>query len=267
MLPIKLDHENLPNLPLPTDKAINGVFLSMQAILSEKVIPHFSDWDEVSATEISRLRRDLFFRRMEDEDNRIGLATLLVRHRHNSTILIHERLFDFMAFVLPSRAEVSISGGTREEQMVLAFSEFFLRHHFEHVLFPERSEIEVIGSDMTYATEWAKREPASYQMLREVLSDRMSGIKGEDYLSLIDRAQRGEKPGFKLGRVVAEYAREIAGLPGRFLPDLFPDLDRDIKTRVLNTCFSQQPVPIATTGQEGSQSAQSAQAVRTDHRP
>jgi ATP-dependent Lon protease len=237
MLPIKLDHQNLNSLPLPTDKAINRVFQSLQAILSEKIIPHFGNRNEVSFSQLSNMRRNLFFRRMQDEDNRTGLATLLVRHRQNWTILIHERLFDLLAFVLPFRTELSASGGTSEEQKLLAFSELFLRHHLEHIVFPKKNEFEVIRSDMEYLINWSKSAPTSYRMLRDALAEGMTGIKGKDFLNLLNRVERGEDPGFGSGRVVAGYTREIAGLPGRFLLDLFSDLDCDTKIRVLNACY------------------------------
>ena len=70
------------------------------------------------------------------------------------------------------------------------------------------------------------------------MSNPMNGINAGDYLELLDRAKAGEENESRLGRMEAVYARRIAELPGRFLIDLFPDLDFQMKLRVLNRLYS-----------------------------
>jgi ATP-dependent Lon protease len=171
---------------------------------------------------------------MEDQGNRILLPSLLLRQRLSWTILIHERLFDYLAYILPIRPESAEQAGTGEEQGLLRFSEFLLKHHFEHLVFPNETELDVIRSDIEFATGWAEKDPKGYQALREVLNNPRFGIIGRNYLSLLDRMQRGQNCDFTLGRTAAVYARNIAELPGSFLVDLFPNLDLDMKMRVLN---------------------------------
>ena len=50
-------------------------------------------------------------------------------------------------------------------------------------------------------------------------------------------AERDEKCDFRLGRMAAAHARHIAELPMRFLIDLFPDLDFEVKVRVLSNSY------------------------------
>ncbi len=237
MLPIELDHTVLNTLPIPTDKAINRVFQTLQIILSQHTIPYFRNERGVSLTQLSSLRQNVYFRRMEDEDNRIPLPTLLVRHRQSWTVLIHERLFDYIAFLVPAQPSFTYAGGTAEERKILKFTEFFLRHHFEHLLFPDKTELDVIRSDIDFAMRWREKDPASYRMLREVICDPLTGIMGKNYIHLLDRAERSEQSEFRLARILAAYTRDIADLPGRFIIDIFPDLDVGSKMRVLSKSF------------------------------
>ncbi len=105
---------------------------------------------------------------------------------------------------------------------MLKFSEFLLRHHLEHLVFPNATELDVIRSDIDFAAELRKKDPKGYQALREMLSNPMNGINARDYLELLDRAERGEECEFRLGRIEANYAMRVAELPSRFLIDLFP---------------------------------------------
>ena len=168
MLPIELDHKVLSTIPIPTDKSINRVFQTLQTILSQAVIPYFRNDRGVSLVQLADLRQSIFFRRMEDEENRVAMPTLLLRQGRSWTILIHEKLFDYLAFVLSFRPEFRGPDGDREERRMLKFSEFLLRHHFEHLVFPNASELDIIRSDIEFATVWRKKDPKGYQAFREV---------------------------------------------------------------------------------------------------
>ncbi|MGA2400682.1 MAG: S16 family serine protease [Syntrophobacteraceae bacterium] len=243
MLPFELDHKVLSTIPIPADKSINKVFQTLQVVLSQTVIPYFRNERGVSLVQLADLRQSIFFRRMEDEEHKVALPTLLLRQGQNYTILIHEKLFDYMASILSSRPEFRGPDGDREERRMLKFSEFLLRHHFEHLVFPNASELDVIRSDIEFAEGWRQKDPKGYQAFMEVMSNPLNGIIGKDYVELLERAQRGEKCDFRLGRIVAAHARRIAELPLRFLIDLFPDLDFGMKVRVLSNSYRSSRIP------------------------
>ncbi len=237
MLPIELDHKALNTLPVPAYKSINRVFETLQTILSQNIIPYFRNDRGVSLVQLADLRQSIVFRRMEDEENKISLPTLLLRQKRNWTILIHERLLDYLAHILSFRTEFKEPAGALEERGMLKFSEVLLRHHFEHLVFPNAGELEVIRSDIDFAAGWTKKDPKGYHAFVAVLSNPANGIIGKNYIELLDRAQRLEKFDFRLGRIAAAYARNIAELPAGFLMDLFPDLDLEMKLRVLSHTY------------------------------
>ena len=237
MLPIELDHKVLDTVPVPAFKSINRVFQTLQTILSQNTIPYFRNDRGVSLVQLADLRQSIVFRRMEDEGNKILLPTLLLRQKRSWTILIHENLLDYLAHILSFRSEFREPAGAVEEPGMLKFSEFLLRHHFEHLVFPNASELDVIRSDIEFAAGWGKKDPKGYQAFVEVLSNPVNGIIGKNYVELLDRVQRPEEFDFRLGRIAALYARHIADLPGSFLIDLFPDLDLEIKLRVLSHTY------------------------------
>lgn len=237
MLPVELDHKKLNSFPFPTDKAVSKVFQVLEAVLSQKTFPYYRDRRGASPARLSEIRQSLSFRRMEDEDSRIGMATLLVSKRRNWMLLIHERLFDYLALILSGQPEIAFTAGTQEEQKTLVFCRFLLRHYCEHLLFPEKTEAEVIRSDLDFAADLRGNEPESYRGLREILAEGINGIGGRDYLELLDRVERGAECDVRMARIIARYARNISELPSRFLLDIFPGLELDLKMRVLSDCY------------------------------
>lgn len=237
VLPILLDHKVLNSLPIPNDKAISRVFQTFQTIVGQKTIPFFRNHRGVNLVQLSNIRQNLFFRRMEDEEHRVGLLTLLVRSQQSWTVLIHERIFDYLAFVLPARPGPELGSGISEERKMTAFSEFFLRHHFEHILFPDKSEVEVVRSDIDFARGLSIGDPKTYAALRAALSDQMNGITGKGYLQLLDREEEDSRCDFSMGRIISAYTQSVAALPAHFLPDVFRDLDVEAKMRVLSHCY------------------------------
>ncbi len=238
MIPILLDHKILKNLPAPNDKTISRVFQAFQTIVGQKTIPFFRNNRGVNLVQLANIRQTLFFRRIEDAENRIGFPSLLVRTQQTWTILIHEKFFDYLAFVLPVRPGLELLGGRiNEERKMMAFTEFFLRHQFEHILFPDKSEAEVIRSDIEFARGLAESDSKTYTSLRAALADPTNGIVGEGYLELMDGKEEDARCDFKMGRILSAFIRSVAALPGGFLPDVFRDLDKDVKTRVLNRCY------------------------------
>ena len=237
MLPIELDHKVLNSVPVPAYKSINRVFETFQTILSQNTIPYFRNDRGVSLVQLADLRQSIIFRRMEDEENKILLPTLLLRQKRSWTILIHENLLDYLAHILSYRPEFKEPAGALKERGMLKFSEFLLRHHFEHLVFPNASEFDVIRSDIEFAATWGKRDPKGYQAFLEVLSNPVNGIIGKNYVELLERTQRPDEFDFRLGRITAAYSRHLADLPGNLLVDLFADLDLEMKLRVLSHIY------------------------------
>ncbi len=237
MLPIELDHKILSTVPAPAYKYINSVFQAFQTILSQNIIPYFRNDRGVSLVQLADLRQSIVFSRMEDEENKILLPTLLLRQKRSWTILIHENLLDYLAHILSYRAEFKEPAGAMKERGMLKFSEFLLRHHFEHLVFPNSNEFDVIRSDIEFAATWGKKDPKGYHAFLEVLSNPVNGIIGKNYVELLDLAQRRDEFDFRLGRMAAAYSRHLADLPGSFLVNLFTDLDLEMKLRVLSHSY------------------------------
>jgi ATP-dependent Lon protease len=234
---MELNHEVPHTLPVPTDKGINRVFEALQTILGQTVIPYFRNSRGVSLVQLADLRQAIVFRRMEDPGKNIPLPTILLRQGQKWTILIHERLFDYLAFTLPPRPEFRGPDGSREQLRVMKFCEFLLRHHLEHLIFPNETEADVIRSDIDFAAELKRNDPKGHQAFREVMGNPMNGIETGEYLELLDRAEPERENKAALDRLEANYAGHVAELPGRFLIDLFPDLDFQMKFRVLDRLY------------------------------
>jgi len=237
MLPIELDHKAFNVMPAPEYRSASRVIQTLQGIVNQTVVPYFKTGRGVSLVQLADLRQSVAFRRMEDEGNRISMPTLLLRQKQGWTILIHEKLFDYLARIFSFHPELSQSAGEVEERKMLKFCEFFLRHHFEHLIFSNESELDVIRSDIMFAAGWAKDDPKGYQAFVEVLTDPRSGIVGNNFVEVLGRAKEGEQIDFRLEKIAAAYPGRIAELPGKFLVDLFADLDFEMKVRVLNLIY------------------------------
>ncbi|MBC8420179.1 MAG: hypothetical protein ISR62_08530 [Desulfobacteraceae bacterium] len=153
MFPMKFDHKVLETLPVPDTERIQEVLQILRTITMGRVIPYFRKKKGTDPSVIARVVEHLFIKRLEDAENHIHTVSLLSREDKTWIIHIHERIFDYLAFVIPSDPESRLGGHTGEEKKVLAFTEFLLRHEIEHMLYPKRSEREVIRSDVKHAEE------------------------------------------------------------------------------------------------------------------
>lgn len=233
MLPMFFDPKLLGTLPLQDKEGINRVSHILKAILGRRVMPYFRTKRGIDSTRIARLMDSLSIRRLEDDENRIALVHLLSKRGRKYVLHIHERVFDYLAFVFPSDPEARLGGSTREEGKMLAFSEFMLRHAVEHLFYPDKSEREIIRTDMTFVMNRREEDPTFYQMLRNALSDEMNGLKGEPYLTLMV-AVENEKPGeYLITRILTPYVQALTEIPPEIFGEIFPLLDRDIKAGLL----------------------------------
>ncbi len=237
MFPMEFDHRVLESLPLPGKEDINRVLLVLHAIVNRRIFPYFKKRKGTDPTLIVRQAERFQIKRLEDDDNQVRTVSLISRKGAHWTIHIHERIFDYLAFVLPTDPESKIGGRTSEESKVLAFAEFFMRHEMEHILYPEKSEREAIHSDVLFAMDQRANDPTFYRMLRNSLADEMTGLKGEIYLALFDSAEQEKPYEYLITRILDAHVINLEELPEPLLRDIFPTLDRNMKTRILGECY------------------------------
>lgn len=233
MFPLEFDHNLLETLPVPEPESINNVLRILKTVASGRVFPYFRNRRGTDPTLIARTTERLAIQRLEDPENRVGITSLVSKKDQGWVIQIHERVFDFMAFVLPSDPESRLGGRTDEEGKLLALIEFLLRHQIEHMLYPDESERVAIRSDLIFAMEQRKDDPTFYRMLRNVLADEMNGLKGKPYLALFDSAEEDRPYEYLITRMLDSLVISLADIPRYLLHPAFPTLDTDLKTKLL----------------------------------
>lgn len=237
MFPMEFDHRLLATLPLPDEARIRSVVQLLQAIVNRRLLPYFRTKRGTDPLLIGHVPEQLTIIRLEDEDNRIRTVSTVSGRDDTWTIRIHERIFDFLSFVLPTDPNSRLGGGSREEQKMLAFAAFFLRHEVEHVLYPEHREREVIQADLDFAEDHRRSDPTSYRMLRHGLADELNGLKGAQYLALFDAAERALPVDSLIGDVFSTLVTALADFPEDLLRETFPNLDTELKGRVLGEVY------------------------------
>jgi ATP-dependent Lon protease len=243
MLPFELDHKVLSVVPIPEYRSVNRAIQTLQNILSQNIVTYFKIERGVSLLQLTNLRQAVVFRRMEDEGNRILLPTLLLRQKKGWAVLIHQRLLNIMAYVFSLRSELEEPGEATGELGMLKFCEFLLRHHFEHLVFPNAGELDVIRSDIEFVGGWEKNRPKDYHAFLGALSNPEYGIIGKDFIELLEHAKSGEEFDSRLERIASLYVGHVAELPAKFLIELYPDLDFDMKMEVLSHIYRNSLLP------------------------
>ncbi|GKT08755.1 S16 family serine protease [Desulforhabdus sp. TSK] len=237
MFPMEFDHRILGTLPFPTDEQTRRITELLRAIIGRRIVPHFKTRKGTDPIVLARCQERLSINRLEDEANRNRLVTLLTRSGDGWVLHLHERIFDYLAFVIPSDPESRLGDGTLDERKMLAFAELLLRHQMEHILYPDHTERDVISADVDFAMEQRRADPTFYRMLRSALADEMNGIRGELYLALMDHAEQ-ERPYHEVvSRVLEGATTALADLSGRELHEVFPVLDVDLKSRLLGELY------------------------------
>jgi endopeptidase La len=237
MFPMSFDYKVLETLPLQDKEGVNRVISILMAIAVRRVMPYFRNKRGTDPSAVSRVNEHLTLRRLEDEENRIHTVSLISKNDKGWRLGIHERVFDYLGFVIPSDPESRLGGRTLDEAKMLAFAEFLLRHEIEHMLYPLETEREVIRGDVGFAMERRKDDPTFYRMLRNALADEMTGLKGYPYLALLDAAEQDKPYEYLITRILSPYGTILADIPETLLRGVFPLLDTDLKTRVLGECY------------------------------
>lgn len=237
MFPLEFDHSVLDSLPLSLDEDIKRVVQVVKAIIARRVVPYFKKKRGTDAILAARVAEQLAIERMEDEGNRVRGVSLVAQRDKTWVITVHERIFDYLAFVIPSHPDANLAEGTPEMHKMLAFAEFMLRHQVQHVLYPESTENDVIVADAAFAMDRRSNDPTFYRELRQALSDEMNGLKGEGYLALFDCAEQSENTDNAVSRILNDYTGILVDFPEALLQNVFPSLCTNVKTRVLGLLF------------------------------
>ncbi len=247
MFPIEFDHTILDSLPLPDPNDTTRVLQILKAVISRRVIPYFRRSRGTDPLVARRVTDRINIRRLEDYRNKIRAVSLVARRGDEWNVMLHERLFDYLAFVIPSHPESPLGAGTPEERKMLAFMELLLRHQVEHMLYPEATEREVISADVDFAMNRRRDDPTFYRDLRRALDDEMNGLKAKPFLALFDLAEREQPYDAQIRRMLDIFAMALGDMPEQTIQDVFPTLCAEVKTKLLGVCFrrsSQNTYPL-----------------------
>jgi ATP-dependent Lon protease len=238
MLPLEFDDRVLSNLPFPTDAGVKRVLNVLNAMVARRVLPYFRTRRKVDPIRLTRVSERYSISRLEDFHERLQAVSLLTHTLQGWTIQIHERVFDYLALVIPKDPNAGLTTGGQEGREALAFAEMLLRHEIEHMVYPERSEREVIISDVEFAMDRREHDPTFYSTLCEALVDEMNGLQGRLYLSLFQHQEAGKSIGELIDTVIAGHVKRLAKAPLNLLRGAFSTTGRELKTLVIAACFS-----------------------------
>jgi ATP-dependent Lon protease len=212
-------------------------------MVARRIVPYFKKKRGTDAIVLARVSEHMAIRRLDDEGSHVEVMSLLTPEGEGWVIQIHERLFDYLAFVIPSDPESRLGDGTPEEGKLLAFAEFLLRHQVEHLLYPQHHEREVILGDAEFAMDRRAGDPTFYRALRQALADEMNGLKGTDYLLLLDQAEKGLPLDDMVASILSHVVPLLADLPEPLLERVFPLVDGELKGELLGEWFRRSGSP------------------------
>jgi ATP-dependent Lon protease len=238
MLPLEFDDRVLSNLPFPSDAGVKRVLNVLNAMVARRVLPYFRTRRKVDPIRLTRVSERYSISRLEDFHERVRAVSLLTHTLQGWTIQIHERVFDYLALVIPKDPNANLTTGGQEGREALAFAEMLLRHEVEHMVYPERSERQVIISDLEFAMDRRDNDPTYYATLCEALVDEMNGLQGRLYLNLFECQEAGQETGELLDTIIADHVKRLAEAPLNLLRGAFSTTGRELKTLVIAACFS-----------------------------
>ncbi len=237
MFPLEFDHNVLDNLPIITEHDSKRVIGILKTIVFRRVLPYYKKHRGTDAILAAQIQENLEIVRLEDDDNCVRSLSIAVRKNGSFKILVHERIFDYLAFLIPGNIDHGLMEGGPEEKKMLALSEFMLRHEIEHILYPNRSLRELITSDALFAEEKRISDPTYYHALRRSLCDELNGLRGETYLRLFDRSEGKLNDENQVSELVSRYVYVLRDYPENLLDDIFPFADEELNLKLLGACF------------------------------
>ena len=126
MFPLEFDYEILATLPVPNNEDIRPVGQTLEAIMTRRVIPYFKKKRGTDSIVLAKAMKKFSIARLEDEVGQVRMISLLTRNDDAWSLMVHERIFDYLAFVIPSDPDSRLGNGTAEERKMLAFAELLL---------------------------------------------------------------------------------------------------------------------------------------------
>lgn len=237
MFPMEFDPKLLNSLPYPGQEGIRRAVRILQATVVRRLLPYFRTHRGTDPILLARIKDQLTIQRLEDESGAVRTVSFLRPQGDGWLVLIHERVFDYLAFVIPSDPESRLGEGTRDERKMLAWAELLLRHQVEHALYPEAKEREVILGDARFAMARRAADPTYYRMLLEALADEMNGIQGRRYLALMEHAEQQRPLEAQVRRILEDHVGVLADAPVPFLEDMIGFLDPELQAGILGHCF------------------------------
>ncbi len=238
MFPVTFDRQVLEGLPYPEEEDIARVLGVLKIVLERRVLPYFRTRRGTDPRHSALVMDRVRLERLEDDQRVIAPLSLLFKRDPHWVIAVHERLFDYFAFVLPGDSKGLVTEGTDEERRALAFAEFLLRHQMEHLLYPKTAETAVVESDVVFAVEKAQEDPTFYRLLVHILRDEMVGIRGEEYLQLFDAEVQGTGTASLVYRMVLRASSWLADLEEKLFSETLTGLDMDCRVQALGECWN-----------------------------
>ncbi|ROQ93364.1 S16 family serine protease [Desulfosoma caldarium] len=238
MFPVTFDRQVLEGLPYPEEDDITRVLGVLKTVMEQRVLPYFRTRRGTDPRHSALVMDRVRLERLEDDQRVIAPLSLLLRRDAQWIIAIHERLFDYLAFVLPGDSKGLVTEGSDEERRALAFAEFLLRHQMEHLLYPKTAETAVVERDVAFAMAKAEDDPTFYRLLVHILGDEMVGIKGSDYLALFDAEAQGIPVAPLVYRMALKASSWLADLEDSLFAQVLSSLDADCRVQALGECWN-----------------------------
>lgn len=244
MFPMEFDRNVLDGLPFPDPESIGRVIKILRSMVTRRVLPYFKTRRGTDPLQLAKISKTFSIERLEDYSQEIEVIGLVDLKSSGPVLCIHERFFDLLAFVIPSDPHARLGEGPLEEQRILAFAEFLLRHLMEHALYPEHMECDVVEADAEFAKDRSANDPTFYRNLTEALDDELNGLKGAAYSALLDAARAGHAIDKPSKKIVASILPILSRLPIRWLAPVLPWLAPDLQTRIFGECYKRSRTTI-----------------------
>jgi hypothetical protein len=98
MFPLEFDYEILATLPMPNNEDIRRVRQILEAIINGRVIPYFKKKRGTDSIALAKAMKEFSIARLEDELVQVRIISLLTRKDDAWSLMVHERIFDYLAF-------------------------------------------------------------------------------------------------------------------------------------------------------------------------
>ncbi len=109
MFPAEFNYKILESLPIINDQDVKRIILLLRNIVSMRILPYFRNKRGTDPILLAQVERNTIIKRLEDDQGRIRAVSLIERDGHSWKIHIHERVFDYFAFVIPaSHTEIHV---------------------------------------------------------------------------------------------------------------------------------------------------------------